>query len=820
MLPRRLHALYLRYVAVHADRLRSVSLGPRLARFGSIERVYRDGPQVVVEGWVDADKLIFRWPGGTAEVVPALPRGDVAAARGLKLETGFVARVPAAAHPLIMQMELGEDVVSIAVPHPTNPPAKSAKLRLAYTFVRDLVRSLPHAVRFVSDPSDNNRRAFKRAMNLDVASVGQHITPDWLASETADVARPTSEPVYIIVPVYNAPDLTKACLTNLVKNTNCPWHAVVINDGSTDPELGLWLGAWAEKNAASVTLISKPTNEGFVAAVNSGFEAVEKAGHKGPVVLLNTDALVPPTWAERLLEPLSDTRVASVTPMSNDAEILSVPAIVEVSDILIDDAEFLDTEAAALGQGPQVVLPTGVGFCMALAGHWLERVPRFDKAFGRGYGEEVDWCQKVRALGGRHVAQPRLFVPHIGGQSFGASEKLERVQKANAEIARRYGNYDAEVQTFIAEDPLATPRMALGIALAGRLSNPLSLFLSHGLGGGAETALQKEISDHKAALVLRVGGRTRWQLELYMDGMRKASVQTMDISDIHSLLAPVPRLEIVYSCGVSDPDPITLPNVLLNLRRVGKGDRLTVRLHDFFPISPSYTLIGSSGFFEGVPTSDTQDPVHRTARPDGTSVALSDWQDAWGAFLKETDEVVAFSKSSRAIFSSVFPHVPLTLRPHEMNTPIRRVTRSIRSSATGILGNLNAQKGAYVLKAMAEAHPRRRFVVIGHVDSTISMPRNVTIHGSYVPEDIPHLAEKYGLIGWLMPAVWPETFSFVTHEAIATGLPVVGFDLGAQAEALLRQPNGTVVALEPHDTCGERLFDALLAAYAAKQAAE
>lgn len=58
------------------------------------------------------------------------------------------------------------------------------------------------------------------------------------------------------------------------------------------------------------------------------------------------------------------------------------------------------------------------------------------------------------------------------------------------------------------------------------------------------------------------------------------------------------------------------------------------------------------------------------------------------------------------------------------------------------------------------------------------------VHGSYEWRDLPGLVARYGISAWLIPSVWPETFSFTTHEAIATGLPVFCFDLGAQADAL------------------------------------
>ena len=48
-----------------------------------------------------------------------------------------------------------------------------------------------------------------------------------------------------------------------------------------------------------------------------------------------------------------------------------------------------------------------------------------------------------------------------------------------------------------------------------------------------------------------------------------------------------------------------------------------------------------------------------------------------------------------------------------------------------------------------------------------------------------------------MPSIWPETFSFTTHEMLATGKPVMAFDLGAQGEAVREAENGHIVSPDP-----------------------
>jgi hypothetical protein len=454
--------------------------------------------------------------------------------------------------------------------------------------------------------------------------------------------------------------------------------------------------------------------------------------------------------------------------------------------------------------------PTGVGFCMAMHARWFGREPRFDTAFGRGYGEEVDWCQKVRKAGARHVCLPTLFVEHRGGQSFGGAVKEAMVLRANATIARRYPSYDVEVQAFIGRDPLRTPRLALAVAVAGLLSmDALPLFVAHSLGGGADTALNAEIASRTAqgqyALVLRVGGSTRWQLEVYGPaGMLSAA--TNDLDHVRHMLGPVPALRIVYSCGVGDHDPVSLPAALLSLRRPGRPDRLEARVHDFFMVSPSYCLLNLDGAYRGPVLPDNSDPAHRSRSPDGSEVPLARWQDAWKLFLDACEEITVFSESSRDHLLASYPSLErqIMCRPHVITTVIDPVTPPVHGDLSGgtlaVLGNLNRQKGAGVLCDLGERIRREggpKLVLIGNIDPAFSRPATVRLHGSYAPNDISHLAHRYGVTAWLVPSVWPETFSFATHEMLATGLPVYGFDIGGQGEALRRAPNGIAIPFDP-----------------------
>ena len=428
----------------------------------------------------------------------------------------------------------------------------------------------------------------------------------------------------------------------------------------------------------------------------------------------------------------------------------------------------------------------------------------------------MDWCQKVRAMGGRHLGLANLFVEHRGGTSFGSGEKTRLVARNNAEISRRYPTYDADVRRFIETDPLAAPRLALAIAwAAARAAGPIPMYLAHNMGGGAEDYLTQRIARDMpdVALVLRVGTALRWQLELHApNGVTRGA--TADFTLIQQLLSPVDRLHIIYSCGVGDSDPSDLPARMAALKR-GPQDTLEVLLHDFLPISPSYTLLGSSGHYVGLPDPNTQDPAHWHRLPNGTQLSLADWQMAWHGLVSKASVITAFTASSAALFASAYEtaKTKLRVRPHDMlvDLPQMPVPTAGNGAVIGILGNIGYHKGAGVLRDLSKVLGQTgvaKLVVLGRIDPMYALGAPAIVHGGYQRADIPALAARYGITDWLIPSIWPETFSYTTHEAIATGLPVWCFDLGGQADAVRQACKGGVIPIP----AGMPDLDALLGA--------
>lgn len=256
----------------------------------------------------------------------------------------------------------------------------------------------------------------------------------------------------IMIPVYNAPAALQQCLDSVLAHTDPAVPLLLLDDASPDPAIAPILSAAAERRPGTEVL-RNAQNLGFVRSCNRAFAHCARSD----VLLLNSDTVVTPGWFEALARCMaSDPRLASATPWSNHAEIASLPGFCVANPVPVDPARW--AWACQTGQPEYPRLPTAIGFCMWVARRALDRIGDFDAdTFGRGYGEENDWCCRALGHGFEHALCDDAYVVHVGGQSFGPlGEKPGGT--ALARLSARYPHYTGAVARFIQADPLAHRR--------------------------------------------------------------------------------------------------------------------------------------------------------------------------------------------------------------------------------------------------------------------------------------------------------------------------------------------------------------------------
>jgi GT2 family glycosyltransferase len=261
--------------------------------------------------------------------------------------------------------------------------------------------------------------------------------------------------VDVIIPVYAGNEATRTCIRSVLGTLPSWARIIAINDASPDEPLSAWLREQA--GIHGFALIEHEKNMGFVETVNHGM----KINPAHDVVLLNSDTEVANDWLERMrAAAYSMEKIASLTPFSNNGYLCSFPnfccdneppgglGVAEVDEIF-----------SKFGKIDEMIeLPTGVGFCMYIRRECLDEIGLFDaKTFGRGYGEETDWCQRAAEMGWKNCQQLNLFVYHKGGLSFG-SEGNTRKRDAFKIIKTKYPPFAENENLFRVLDPARETR--------------------------------------------------------------------------------------------------------------------------------------------------------------------------------------------------------------------------------------------------------------------------------------------------------------------------------------------------------------------------
>jgi GT2 family glycosyltransferase/2-polyprenyl-3-methyl-5-hydroxy-6-metoxy-1,4-benzoquinol methylase/glycosyltransferase involved in cell wall biosynthesis len=603
---------------------------------------------------------------------------------------------------------------------------------------------------------------------------------------------PTSWPIDVIVPVYRGLADTQRCLRSVLSSTNTSaFRLIVINDASPEPEVTAWLRE-LQQHDKRVVLVENELNLGFVATVNRGMAMSE--AHD--VILLNSDTEVAHDWLDRLKRAAySDTRVGTVTPFSNNATICSYPRFCE-SNALPEgcDTASLDALFARTLAGQTVDVPTGNGFCMYVRRDCLAQVGLFDvEHFGKGYGEENDFCQRALEAGWRNLHALDTFVLHSGGVSFGAS-KSARELAAMETLRRLHPHYEPQVHRFIALDPARPARQAVDLARVAAAAKPVVLLVMHDREGGTLRHMHEladRCSREAVFFVLKPAPGPSVQLELW--GASEAFHLSFRLPSEFAAL-----VEALRGLGVGHvhfhhllghtADVLALPAHL--------GVRYDFTAHDYHAFCPQISLTGSDNAYCGEEGPD-QCRTCLTRSPAPGGVTIEQWRATHGSLVAGARHVLVPSHDAALRFVRYAPSADVRYAPHhDLLPPVSHPSPMPRRLAPDaalkvvVIGALSPIKGADVLEDVATLAARESapldFHLLGFAYRSLrAQPgARLTVHGQYDEADLPRLLDQLQPDLVWFPAQWPETYSYTLSACLERGLPVVATDLGAFAERL------------------------------------
>ena len=611
---------------------------------------------------------------------------------------------------------------------------------------------------------------------------------DYLPSGMPPFVCPPDVAVDVVIPVHHGLAQTRRCLDSVLADpVRPPGRVIVVDDRSPEAALSAWLDGIAA--GGRITLLRNPRRLGFAASVNRGMQA---AGSHD-VVLLDSDTEVPVGWLRRLAaQAYAAPRIASVSPFSNHATICGYPCKASGPIPFGMTLAQADTACQTANAGRRVALPTTVGACMFIRRAALEQVGPFDEtAFGRGGGEENDFCMRAAAHGWSHALACDTFVYHEGSVGFGAGDE-PLAQHGLAVMTRRYPEYLRIVAQHVRHDAVAPNRFAVTAALFRQSGLPVILMLSHDLGGGVQR--------HVATLVEQVAGQAH--VLLLKATTRGASLSVPAVPNHPALSLPEERVgdmtKLLRSFGVSRAHVHHLLGMDLDARKLlhRLAVPFDVTVHDYLALCPQVNLLPwRQAHYCGEPGPAACNACIADT-PSHSARDILAWRAQFAWLFREAERVICPSEDARARLARhglaeraiVVPHEPVAAAPWPLQPPRLRGGKL----RVVLLGVLAPQKGApTAISLIAAADPARvEFHLIGHSEDELptSVTERLTVHGKYEDHELPGLLARLKPHLVWFPAQWPETYSYTLTAAIDAGLPIVATRMGAFPERLAGRP--------------------------------
>ncbi len=649
--------------------------------------------------------------------------------------------------------------------------------------------------------------------------------------------------VDIVVPVHNGGVVVRRCLDSVLAcRPLTPFELVVVDDASTDAETIDYLDRLAADG--KIRLLRNTINQGFVGSANRGL----RQHADRDVVLLNSDTEVANDWLDRLTACAhSASDIGTVTPFSNNATICSFPVLCADNPLpAAVSTEALDRLFAEINKGRTVDLPTAVGFCMYVRRACVEQIGLLDEErFGRGYGEENDFCRRALRAGWRSVLATDVFVFHAGSASFGG-ERAERAQAAEAILQVLHPDYLDDVRAFIRNDPPAALRRAVEIELARqRRKSGTPTAAEAPLPADAATVSCKrpfaDADDRPVQLHVihdLAGGVERWCRDYCRADSRRRNLILKPFCRGHAA-----GEGLMLFAAIDDPEPVALwifaspfevtaashgeyaavvrqiiadygVQAILVSSLIGHTlDVLTTGLptafigHDYFPACPAINL-----YFDGVCQSCPDKRLIACAKdnPDFNPFLLYPAEERLQVRQRFLDIVgsgaVTVVVPCRTVWDHLLRLFPVLADaswvaiPHGIDgrlTPIGGETAVAGEKLRiVVLGMLSVNKG---LRLLSDALQRLTEFAEVHLVGSLEVGElflehpGVHVVPRYKLDQLQAVVAKIGPHAGMLLSIWPETYSYTLTELMQMGIPTVATRVGSFAERIIDGETGFLV---------------------------
>lgn len=628
----------------------------------------------------------------------------------------------------------------------------------------------------------------------------------------------------IIVPIYNAYEFTEECIKSVIKNTDLSKHTLVlINDKSPDEKILPMLKKYREDHEElNIVVLDNEENLGFVKTVNKGMQYSEN-----DVILLNSDTEVTKNWIEKIQKcAYSNKYIATVTPLTNNGTICSVPNFGIDNELppnmtLEEYSEMI--EKSSKSRYPE--LTTGNGFCMYIKREVIAELGLFDdETFGKGYGEENDFCYRALDHGYTNVLCDNTFIYHKGTQSF----KKENMTASRAALIDEHMNllrkkhpiYVQKTDNFIANNPIRDiqENVNLNILLYNKkrilyLVNEWeeNMEMTGGTSLHLKDIILANIKDDIASFVLAPDKNdlSRFKLYLYTDKYAKEIANYKTDINCYGQITYTNNSYKEMLENLFDSFKFDILHVHHFLFQTFDAIDVTkerniysiITLHDLYMICPSINMVYKDKYCEYDENKDCSKCLN--SRYGVNSDVLSNWQKTCKSVLEKFDKIIVPSENTKKIFDNIYSDIDIEVVEHGVDVITTKKKEKKANKETfniAFVGAMAIHKGSNILKDLIRKNNNSKIKI--HLfgkpnDKELEKSKaNYINHGKYNRGELPQLLVDNNIDLVCIFATWPETYSYTLTECYMAHVPVLTFDIGAVGDRVVKDGLGWTIDLD------------------------
>ena len=561
--------------------------------------------------------------------------------------------------------------------------------------------------------------------------------------------------VDIIIPIYNAFEDLQICMESLKKYTDFENHRLIlINDNSPDERIRPYLDA---QKSEHVLVFHNEKNQGFSANINLGM----RQSSENDVLLLNSDTVVTKNWIEKMLKcAYSSATIGTVTPLSNNATLCSVPVFCDenrLPDYLTIDRAAEVVERVSFCDYPRITVAHG--FCMFIKREVIEKIGGFDaETFQRGYGEENDFCNRAEQAGYIHAMCDNVYIYHSGTKSFISKEKEKLIQQHEKILEDRYPVQMHNNAVYCRDNPNR------------HICDNVDLFFK--LANGKKNILYILHSDFKVGRNDNIGG-TQFHVRDLKDGLSRENNVFVLARNVETLCLTAycdgEEYEFAFYVGKADDIMLdsnreirkVLDNILeafsIDLIHVHhiiglsfdifdlakeKQIPLVLTCHDFYYICPTVRLLSK----DGTPCCGAHSDQCKKCLRDTTGLIetveyLTMWRQRICRIFGDCSKIVFPSENAKSHYLEVYPEFAekYAVMEHGMeNTPQISVSSALpkeeREEFTFDIEKVEESGSNYLLKGWVNAYrmDTRKEVFYLKVSGESGMENYIPVHLSSI----------------------------------------------------------------------------------------